>query len=183
MEISGNNLNQPVNFYTKNTGNNINMAIGNDNQLYGSNVFSGEIFSQELNRHASVPVRKKRKSKRLNTLDSDYLPDEAIEDENTHQNNNFFLEKEQNNIINRFKKTLEHFFTATPLINYFFLKRKKQQIKKTVETLNNINQNVDELMNSAIPYGESSELYGNIAKNLTEAASILGQTNKELKRN
>ena len=182
MEISSNSLNQPVNFYTKNTGNNINMAIDNENQLYGSNVFSSEIFQQELNRHTPAPVKKRRKSKRLNTYDSEYLPDETIEDTIQNKDNNFFLEKEQNSIKNNLKKALEHFVTATPLVNYFFLKRKNQQLKKTVETLNDISQDVDELMNTAIPYGENSEFYGNIAKNLTKAASILGRTNKELKK-
>ena len=67
-----------------------------------------------------------------------------------------------------------------PVINYFFLKRKTKTIKNTVNSLNNINQNVDELLNTAIPYGETSVIYQDIAKNLTQAANIISEANKNL---
>lgn len=180
MEISGNSYNQPVNFYTKNTGNNINMAIDNENHLYQSNIFAPEFAARETLKNSTIPIRKKRKSKRLNTIDTDYLPDEATDEVVKENADNFFITEEKSKIKENFKKAVEHFFTATPLINYFFLKQKQQKIQKTIETLNDINQNVDELLNSAVPYGEEKTLYQDIAKNLTDAANLLGKANKEL---
>ena len=179
MDISSNSLNQPVSFYNKNTGNSINMAINEDNQLYGSNFFSPEFALKETSKLTTLPMKKKRKSKRLNTIDSDYLPDEASSSvKKDSEANNFFLE-EKPNVISKFQKAIEHFVTVTPLINYFFLKQKTKKIQQTVESLNNISQNVDDLMNTTIPYGEETSLYTDLAKNLTDAASILGKANKD----
>jgi hypothetical protein len=111
-------------------------------------------------------------------MDSDYLPDEASNMKVESESGNFFLE-EKPNLWNRFKKSVGHFFTVTPLVNYFFLKEKTKKIQKTVETLNDISQNVDDLMNATVPYGEESALYTDIAKNLTNAASVLGKAHKE----
>ena len=183
MEISGNNLNQPVAFYTKNTGNNINMAIDSENYLYQSNIFSAEINEQLANKNNKKQQKRKKRSKRLNTIDSDYLPDEPIEEEDKKENkNNFFINTENNKIRKNIKKAWSFFVENTPLINYFFLKEKTKKIKQAVNTLNDISQNVDELLNITIPYGEEKNLYNNIAKNLTEAASVVGEANKKLKK-
>ncbi len=180
MEISSNSLNQPVNFYNKNTGNNINMAIEGENHLYQSNIFASEFGIKKIERNSSAPNRKKRKSKRLNTIDTDYLPDEAEVQEEKFQNENIFLENEQNSLIKRLKKSIDYFLTSMPLINYFFLKEREQKIKKTVEKLNDINQNIDELLNTAAPFGEEDTIYQNIAENLTNAANILGKDKKNM---
>ena len=180
MEISGNSINQPVNFYPKNTGNTINMAIDGENHFYQSNIFAPEFGAINSKKNITIPIRKKRKSKRLNTIDTDYLPDEIIEESSKEDADNFFIAEEKNNIKESLKKIIEHFLTATPLINYFFLKKKHQKIQKTVETLSDISQNVDELLNSAVPYGEERTVYQDIAKNLTDAANLLGKANKEL---
>ena len=178
MEISGNS--QPVGFYTKNTGNTINMAINEDNSLYPRNIFAPEFMTETIKKNASLP-KKRRKSKRLNTLDSDYLPDEVEEvTETKEDSNNFFVKEETNTINKNIQKAWEHFLTSTPLINYFFMQRKKNNIQKAVETLNNISQNVDELLNTAVPYGEAATVYTDVAKNLTDAANIIGKTNKEV---
>ncbi len=181
MDISGSSLSQPVNFYQKNTGNNINYSISGDNQLYTSNVFVQE---QNVLKNGSSPVKKQRrriKSKRLNTLDSDYLPDETepISSVLTDCGENFFIEKKELNISVKIINSIRNFVIKIPLINYFFLKSKEKYIKKTVNTLYDISQNVDELMNTTVPFGEETELYDNIAKNLTKAANIIGETNKK----
>lgn len=179
MEIS-NGINQPVNFYSRNTGNNIRMAIDNENQLYQSNIFASEFVVKETEKKVTNPVKKKRKNRRLNTIDTDYLPDEVQDVQPVETSQNFFVEKEPNPIIENFKKGFEFFVTTTPLVNYFFLKKKKHRIQKTVESLNDITQNVDELMNTTIPYGEETSLYQDIARNLTNAANIIGKANKEM---
>ena len=178
MEIS-NGLNQPVSFYNKSTGNSINTVINDDNHLYNGNIFSPEIALKEEAKLVTRPIKKKRKSKRLNTMDSDYLPDEATSISKADvESSNFFLE-EKPSMWTRFKKSMDHFLTVTPLVNYFFLKEKTKKIQKTVQTLNDISQNVDDLMNTTVPYGEQDALYTDIAKNLTNAAGILGKANKE----
>ena len=179
MDISGSNLNQPVSFYQKNTGNNINYPISGNNHLYTSNVFIQETQAQSLIANNILKPKKRSKSKRLNTVDSDYLPDDteiALTQENQ---DNFFVTKKDSNSIEKLFKFLNLFIKNTPLINYFFLKDKEKNIKKTVNTLYDISQNVDELMNTAVPYGEETELYNNIAMNLTKAANIIGETNKK----
>lgn len=180
MEISGSSINQPVNFYPKNTGNTINMAIDGDNHLYQSNIFTPEFAAMQNKKNVTLPIRKKRKSKRLNTMDTDYLPDEMVDETLKDNADNFFIAEEKKQIRENFKKAIDHFLTATPLINYFFLRKKHQKIQRTVETLSDISQNVDELLNSAVPYGEEKMVYQDIAKNLTDAANLLGKANKEL---
>ena len=179
MDISSNSLNQPVSFYNKSTGNNINMAINEDN-IYGQNIFASEHTKKESSKLVTRPAKKPRKSKRLNTIDSDYLPDEAVSPAKVEQaTGNFFVESEKPSWGTKFKKAVEHFFTATPVINYFFLKQKTKKIQETVETLSGISQNVDDLLNTTVPYGEETNLYNDIAKNLNDAANLLGKANRE----
>ena len=179
MDISS-GLNQPVSFYNKNTGNSINTVINDDSQLYGANIFSSESVVKETSKLVTSPVRKKRKSKRLNTFDNDYLPDEATSKLKAESEvNNFFLE-EKPTLGSKIKKAFEHFVTVTPLINYFFLREKTKRIQETVEELNNISQNVDDLMSATVPQGEETALYSDLAKNLTNAANVLGKANKDL---
>ncbi len=170
MEIPSNNINQPVTFYTKNTGNTINMAI-DDNQFYQSNIFSPELNEQIINnKKVTKPIRKKRKNKRLNTLDSDYLPD-AIDEED----GNFFIKSSLN-----IQKKIEYILENLPLINYFYMRNKGKKIRQTVEILNDINENVDELLNSKVPYGEEKEIYSSVAKNLGKAINLIGKANKKI---
>lgn len=180
MEISGNNINQPVSFYNKNTGNNINMAI-NEETVYGSNLFMPEFSSYKVSKPAGISQKRRKKGKRLNTIDSDYLPDEPSESVKAEQaNGNFFLENNKQSLSARLKKAASQFFESAPLINYFFLKQKTKKIQQTVATLTDINRNMDDLLNTAVPYGEESALYTDIAKNLTNAAIILGKANKDI---
>jgi len=182
MEISGNSLNQPVNFYTKNTGNTINLAI-NDPNLPMTNVFAPEFESKEKIKNISQNTkRKKSKNKRLNTYDTDYLPDEAAEiTESTESNNdNIFTSQPDNKIKKNIKKTLNHIVTTIPLINYCYLRQKEKTLKNTVNKLTGINQNVDELLNISVPIGEETAVYKDIANNLNSAVHLIGNANKEI---
>ena len=181
MDILG-GINQPVSFVSKNTGNNINTIVPSDNQLVNPNIFSPELSEQISKHNLKKPQKRRNKNKRLNTLDSEYLPDEAIENDNkqSSEDDNIFLGKKQSSFIQNFKKAKEHFLENTPLINYFFLKQKQERIKKAVENLSDINQNVDEMLNTAVPFGEEKVIYTDIAKNLTKAAGIIGKANKDI---
>lgn len=176
MEISGNSYNQPVNFYTKNTENMIPTYKEGENRLYTENVFVPETVAKKVTK----PIRKTKKNKRLNTFDTEYLPDEASDTTIKENENNFFIQKEENKIFNNIKKSFEWFVSSTPLINYFFLRQKKERLRQTVEKLNDISQNVDELLTTAVPYGENGNMYSDYAKNLTDAAIILNKANKNL---
>ena len=50
--------------------------------------------------------------------------------------------------------------------------------KKAVEKLNDLSQDVDDLITSPIPYGESKNTYKDIAKNLNDVASLISESNK-----
>lgn len=179
MEISGNSLNQPVNFYTKNTGNTINMAITDTGRALEGNISAPEFILKEKSINTAKHKRK-NKNKRLNTLDSDYIPDEILNDEIEENKDNIFSNQPQSKIKKKLKKGIDYFFSSTPLINYFFLKQKQKSIENTVEALSNINQNVDDLINTAVPLGEESSVYTNIADNLKKAARLIGETNKNI---
>ena len=176
MEIPSNNINQPVSFFTKNTGNTINMAI-DDNRFYQSNIFSPELNEQLLNNKKNVkPAFKKRKSKRLNTMDSEFIADFAgTEDVLSQENGNFFVSS-----ASKLKKASEYMLVKIPLLNYFYLKKKRNDLQKTVELLNGISQNVDDLLNTISPYGEEKELYSSYEKNLSDAANAIGKAVKGL---
>lgn len=172
MEIF-NGLNQPVSFYNKNTGNSINTIINEEN-TYSSNFFVSDIKLKEASKTSSSTTKRKKKNKRLNLLDTDFLPDEAlVEAIEKDSENNFFKPKE-----NAFNKAFKFIFTSIPLINYFYLKNKSKEIKKAVDKLNDLSQDVDDLITSQIPYGEDKNTYTDIAKNLTNVASLISESNK-----
>lgn len=172
MEIF-NGLNQPVSFYNKNTGNTINTIINEDN-TYSSNFFVSDIKLKEASKTTSSTTKRRKKNKRLNLLDTDFLPDEALDEAiEKDSEKNFFKPKE-----NAFSKTFKFIFTSIPLINYFYLKNKSKEIKKAVDKLNDLSQDVDDLITSQIPYGEDKNTYTDIAKNLTNVASLISESNK-----
>ena len=181
MEISSNSINQPVNFYTKNTGNTINMAIDEDNRILNGNIFASEFGIKSVTKPLNRSSKRKRKSKRLNTYDTDYLPDDIQETEiNEVEKDNFFISPIEEDILTKIKKNLLHIISITPVINYFILKNKTKKIKKTVKKLTDINQNVDDMLNTRVPYGEETKLYTDIAENLTNAANIIGKANRNI---
>lgn len=168
-----NGLNQPVSFYNKNTGNSVNTVINEEN-VYSSNFLVSEFVAKETAKVTKPSIKRKRKNKRLNLLDSEYLPDEALEEAiEKDSESNFFKQKE-----NPISKTFKFIFTSIPLINYFYLKNKSKEIKKAVETLNDLSHDVDDLITAPIPYGESTNTYTDIAKNLNNVASLISETNK-----
>ncbi len=179
MEISGNSINQPVSFYPKNTSNMINTNAESESHFGNEILFVPEYRNLNMSKPIKKTSKRKIGNKRLNTYDTDYLPDEILEEQKEEDENNFFI-KEQNHALNNLQKLTNNFVKSVPLINYFFLKQKETKIKETVDKLNDITQNVDDLMNTPAPFGEDEEFYSNIAKNLTNAASILGEVNKNL---
>ena len=107
-------------------------------------------------------------------MDSEYLPEDALDEAiEKDSENNFFKQKE-----NVFNKAFKYIFTSIPLINYFYLRNKSKEIKKAVEKLNDLSQDVDDLITSPIPYGESKNTYTDIATNLNNVASLINESQK-----
>ena len=178
MEINGNNLSEPVRFYTKNTENLIKRNAENTDISQIPNIFAGEIQIKEKAKLVTSPIKKKRKSKRLNVLDTEYISEDRIEQK---QEENIFINKKENKSGISIKKVTNFIFTKIPLINYFFLKNKKKEIETTVAKLNGINQDIDDLMTGSVPFGEDKKYYDDIATNLTTAANIIGKSEKNNK--
>ena len=178
MEIGGNNLSEPVRFYTKNTENFIKRNVENTDISQTPNIFAGEFEIKEKSKVVSSPIKKKRKSKskRLNVLDTEYISDDRLD---ATQEENIFINKKENKSAISLKKITNFIFTKIPLINYLFLKKKKKEIQSTVAKLNGINQDIDDLMTSSVPFGEDKKYYDDIANNLTTAATIIGKTEKK----
>ena len=139
------------------------------------NIFSGEHEIKEKAKLVTSPIKKKRKSKRLNVLDTEYISDDRIE-QNSEEN--IFTTKKETKKGTSINKILNFVFTKIPIINYVFLKNKKKEIQTTVEKLNGINQDIDELMASSVPFGEDKKYYDDIANNLTSAANIIGKSER-----
>ena len=76
MEINGNNLSEPVRFYTKNTENLIKRNVENTDISQIPNIFAGEIEIKEKAKVVTSHIKKKRKSKRLNVLDTEYISED-----------------------------------------------------------------------------------------------------------
>lgn len=181
MDISG--LNRPVEFYNKNTGNNINYINETERNSRMSNIFSpGPMF--DMSKTNEKKERKKiRRNKRLNTVDSDYIPDEVSEDSKKSEDENFFIGKKERFSYEKIKEITCEILIKIPLANYFLLRKKEKNIKNTVRSLNDINRDMDDLMNMTVPSGEEEIFYANIAQNLTNAASIIGKSNKKYGKN
>jgi len=174
MDIS-NKIDTPVNMYA---GNSINFVPSGENKIYGGNIFSSEFAQKEKTDVKKSKSAKKKKSRRLNTMDTDFLPNET-EDASDTKENNFFNTPKINPQIEKLKKAADYIFTSIPAVNIFYLKNKERRIHQTVEKLSSIVQNADELLSSAVPSGEGRIVYENIAKNLTDAAIAIGEANKE----
>ena len=176
MDIIG-GLSQPVNFYTKNTGNNINTSVSEENTVFSSDIFASK--PPEISQKTKIPRKRKNGKNRLYINDNDYLPDEIDEEQSPQTSeDNFFISQSKPPIYTTIKKSIEHFFSVTPIFNYFYLKKKSKQIGKTLDLLNNLTQDVDDIINSPVPYGEANTAYNNITNKIKNAVSIITETKR-----
>ena len=182
MEITGSSINQPVSFYPKNTGNTINMAINEENLEYIPNLFGKEHKIKEKSKEKAE--KKRRKNNRLNAIDSEYITDSvSYNAEAEETRGNFFIQNTEGNGVKKIARKVRKIIKGVPLINYFILKERTKRIEKRVEELNDITQEVEEMINGAVPYGEEGAIYGKIADKLIVGANIVKETNKEIRDN
>lgn len=118
--------------------------------------------------------------KRLNTFDNDFLPQENQAESVKKPFKNIFQKPDFNHLTNQVAVAFKSLMANTPVINYFLMKDKQSKLKKTLNTLNAINSDVDELINLAVPYGEQSDKYKMLCENLVKANQIHSQIRKEI---
>lgn len=176
MEINGsNNFSEPVRFYNKNTENIIKQEFEKESASSAANLFQYANMKKENSKTISHPIKRKRNGKRLNVIDSEYFP-ERTEEAGIKETDNIFsstVPQKKENIIS---KSVKFVFTKVPLLNCFFLKKKSENIKETVKKLNDITSDVDMMLETQIPYGEDTTYYESLAKNLSNAAEIIGKS-------
>ena len=137
------------------------------------NLFSGVHAQNVASPFGEQSSRKKSKSKRLNAYDSELLyQEEAIKVD--------LADKSSKSIMGKsFTSLLKAFGSRLPIVNYFLLKDKKNKIKRTLDTLNSINDSVDEIINTSSPYGETDK-YDALWQKIMEANNINSKFNNEL---
>jgi len=136
------------------------------------NLFSSA-HSQSVASPFGESPKKKKKSKRLNAYDSELLyQEEAIKVDLTG--------KSSGNVMGRsFVSLMKAFGSRLPVVSYFLLKDKKNKIKSTINTLNSINDSVDEIVNTSSPYGETDK-YDVLWQKIMEANNVNSKFNDEL---
>ena len=178
MDIS-NGINRTMGVYNSNTQNNL--GIEHENKIYTADLYPNEFSLKESEKLITPPSKKRKKNHRLNTIDTDFLPDETdfvpIED----KKDNFFVDQQSltSKAINKMNNSIKFIVENIPIVNYFYLRKKEEKIQKTIEELNKIIENTDELINSRVPYGEDGRVYQKIAEGLSNGANVIGKANKE----
>lgn len=160
-----------------------NLAIGDIELDLSSkpNVFSSGVPK------ATNPVRVDKKpssmKKRLNIFDNQYLQSEEniSESVNFQGKNKIIIRSDFNQLLASMKVVFKGVLEKVPVVNYFVLKEKQDKIKETINRLNSINNDVDELINSSVPFGEIPDKYKILSENLMKANNINSQIRKEIK--
>lgn len=133
----------------------------------------------------SQPIPKNIKSKgtnpikRLNTYDNDFLPQEDVSNQ-IQKSNNIFKHSDFSQFSNHLMAAFKGLITNTPVINYFIMKDRQSKLKQTLNKLNSINSDVDELINLSVPFGEKTDKYKMLCENLVKANQIHAQIRREI---
>ncbi len=118
--------------------------------------------------------------KRLNSMDNEFLFNEGknIEADTLNKSNSFNVF----HLVNRASVAFKGFLEKMPVIGYFVTKEKRAKIKETLDSLNAINNDVDSLLKTSVPYGEQSGVYEVITENIMKANNIHAQMQKDISR-
>lgn len=123
-----------------------------------------------------------QENKRLNTMDSHFMVEaepKKITFGNTVSKNPFWSPDFQQ-LAQTFNSVAKKVLVKVPVVNYFVLKDKHKRLKQTVERLNTLNNDMDELLKSKMPYGEQYTIYKSLSESLMKANSIHSQILKEI---
>ena len=142
-------------------------------------------FEPKTNIFTTSPMQSEKKKKKANTRfnisDSEYLDDTGYipPAEQGEEENLFAIRPEPNPIFETAKK-IGNVLKKVPVLNSVILKNKSIKLQKTLNNLNEINQNTDSIMNLSMPYGEEERRYTELTKNLSDASNLIGQAKKEI---
>lgn len=143
------------------------------------------VFSKVSSKNIALVKSEKKTNpiKRLNIFDNYFLQNEQIVTgvSKNEEPNKSLVKPDANQILRSMKVVFRGILEKIPVMNYFVLKEKQNKIKETIMSLDSLNNEVDELINLSVPYGETSDKYKILSENLMKANNINSQIRKEIK--
>ncbi|MBR6162572.1 hypothetical protein IKQ26_01600 [bacterium] len=165
---------------------NYGLIEGSQGLLYNKQQVQNSEFEPKNNIFTTSPIssdkKKKKPNNRFNISDSEYLDDTGYlqgAEEEGKEENLFAIQPQPNPVFEAMKK-VKTVFGKIPVLNSVILKGKSIKLQKTLNNLNEINQNTDSIISSSMPFGEEERRYSEITKNLSDASNLIGQVKKEM---
>lgn len=141
--------------------------------------------TQKANVFATSPInqnkKKKKANNRFNISDNEFL-DETNYTAPVEQPKaeNLFAVQTEPTILDNVSKSIKGAIKYVPVLNSIILKGKSIKLQKTLNGLNEINRNVDDIITTSMPYGEEDRKYSEITKNLSDASTLFEQAKKDI---
>lgn len=138
-----------------------------------TNIFTTSPISQNK--------KKKKSNNRFNISDNEFLDEtNYIPPIEQAQTENLFAVQTEPTILDNVSKSIKGAMKYVPVLNSIILKGKSIKLQKTLNGLNEINRNVDDIITTSMPYGEEDRKYSEITKNLSDASTLLEQAKKDI---
>lgn len=138
-----------------------------------TNIFTTSPISQNK--------KKKKSNNRFNISDNEFLDEtNYIPPIEQAQSENLFAVQAEPTILDNVSKSIKGAMKYVPVLNSIILKGKSIKLQKTLNGLNEINRNVDDIITTSMPYGEEDRKYSEITKNLSDASTLLEQAKKDI---
>ncbi len=138
-----------------------------------ANIFTTSPISQNK--------KKKKSNNRFNISDNEFLDEtNYIPPIEQAQSENLFAVQAEPTILDNVSKSIKGAMKYVPVLNSIILKGKSIKLQKTLNGLNEINRNVDDIITTSMPYGEEDRKYSEITKNLSDASTLLEQAKKDI---
>lgn len=141
---------------------------------------------QKANLFSTSPMisqnkKKKKANNRFNISDNEFLDEtNYVPPVEQPQTENLFAVQSQPTILDNVSKSIKGAMKYVPVLNSIILKGKSIKLQKTLNGLNEINRNVDDIITTSMPYGEEDIRYSEITKNLSDASTLLEQAKKDI---
>ncbi len=140
---------------------------------------------QKTNVFATSPItqnkKKKKTNNRFNISDNEFLDEtNYVPPIEQPQTENLFAVQSQPTILDNVSKSIKGAMKYVPVLNSIILKGKSLKLQKTLNGLNEISRNVDDIITTSMPYGEEDIRYSEITKNLSDASTLFEQAKKDI---
>ena len=142
--------------------------------------------TQKTNIFSTSPItsqskKKKKTNNRFNISDSEILDETSyIPETEQPKDDNLFALQSEPSMLENVSKAVKSAVKYVPVLNSIVLKGKSIKLQKTLNGLNEINQNVDSIITNSVPFGEEDRRYSEITKNLSDASTLLEQAKKDI---